>query len=89
MIAAHNPRQPIIAVSNNPQAARSFNLLRGTRGIHLDVPFSQSGLEHIPCCLEMLWRRREIVDDDLILVTAVGYPEVRQSHEPDSNAQSR
>jgi pyruvate kinase len=74
MIAAHNPRQPIIAVSNNPQAARSFNLLSGTRGVHLDVPFSRCDMEHIPRCLEMLWRRHEIVNNDLILVTAVGYP---------------
>jgi pyruvate kinase len=74
VIAAHAPRQPIIAVSNDPEAARSFNLLQGTRGLHLDVPFSRTDTDHIPRCLEELWRRQEIVDDDLILVTAVSYP---------------
>jgi pyruvate kinase len=74
MIAAHAPRQPIIAVSNDAEAARSFNLLRGTRGIHLDVEFPRTAMDHIPRCLELLWRRKEIQDDDLILVTAVGYP---------------
>jgi len=73
-IAAHAPRQPIIAVSNDAEAARSFNLLQGTRGLHVDVPFSRTDTDHIPRCLEELWRRQEIVDEDLILVTAVSYP---------------
>src|SRR4029434_2526803 len=51
VIAAHAPRQPIIAVSNDAQAARSFNLLQGTRGLHLDVPFSRTDVDHIPHCL--------------------------------------
>jgi|WetSurMetagenome_2_1015567.scaffolds.fasta_scaffold21996_2 pyruvate kinase len=74
MIAATMPRQPILAVSNDQQAARSFNLLLGTRGIHVDVPFSRTSLDHVPRILEELWRRGELIDEDLILVTTVGYP---------------
>ena len=74
IIAAHAPRQPILAVSNDAQAARSLSLLHGTKGIFLDVPFSRLDTNHIPRCLELLWRRKEIVDEDLILLTAAGYP---------------
>lgn len=74
VIAAKMPHQPIIAVSNGPGAARRLNLLRGTTGVYVNIPFSRSSVEHIPRCLEALWRQGELVDKDLILVTAVGYP---------------
>jgi len=74
MVAATIPSQPIIAVSNDPVAARGFNLLRGTTGAYVDIQFSRDSLDHIPLCLETLWQRGDLVDDDLILVTAVGYP---------------
>lgn len=74
MVAATMPSQPIIAVSNDPIAARGFNLLRGTTGVYIDCQFSRTSLDHIPLCLEALWRRGDLVDTDLILVTAVGYP---------------
>jgi pyruvate kinase len=73
-LAARMPRQPILAVSNDPAAARSFELLPGTRGIHVDIPFVRTSTDHIPKCLEALWRRGQLVDDDLVLVTSVGYP---------------
>jgi len=74
MIAARMPRQPILAVSNHPASARSFNLLRGVTGVYVDVPFSRTSMAHIPQCLEALWKDGALTDDDLILVTAVGYP---------------
>lgn len=74
MIAARMPRQPILAVSNDAAAARAFNLNRGTTGFFVDVPFSRTAMDHVPRCLEALWRHGAIVDEDLILVTAVGYP---------------
>lgn len=74
MIAARQPKQPILAVTNDPQAYRSFNLLPGTEGIHVDIPFSRTSTDHIALCLEELWRRGKLDDDDLVLVTAVGYP---------------
>jgi pyruvate kinase len=74
MIAARMPRQPILAVSDDSVAARSFNLVRGVRGFYVDGPFSRTGVEHVPRCLEALWRAGELDDDDLVLVTAVSYP---------------
>lgn len=74
MIAAKQPSQPILAVTNNPLAARQFNLNYGTKGIWIDVPFSRTSMDHVPLCLQTLWRQGEIVEEDLILVTAVSYP---------------
>ena len=74
MTAARRPRQPIIAVSNDPIAARSFNLFWGARGVHVDIPFSKTSTDHVVKCLEELWRRGVLDDDDLILVAALGYP---------------
>lgn len=74
MVAAWQPRQPIIAVSNDAMAARSFNFLAGVEGFHADIPFSRDSTDHIARCLEILWRADRIGDDDLILVTSVGYP---------------
>jgi pyruvate kinase len=73
-VSAHRLPQPILAVSNDRMAARSFNLLPGTRGVFVDVPFSRDSTDHIAHCLESLWRDRLLSDDDVILVTSVGYP---------------
>jgi pyruvate kinase len=73
-VAMHMPRQPILAVSNDPVAARSFHMLPGTEGIHVDIPFVRTSTDHIPKCLEALWRSGKLLDEDLVLVTSVGYP---------------
>jgi len=74
MVAAYRPRQPIFAVSNDPASVRSFNLLPGTQGVYVDIPFSRTSTNHIPKCLEALWRSGRLGDEEMILVTAVGYP---------------
>lgn len=74
MIAARRPRQPILAVTNDPATARSLNLLAGAEGIHYDVAFSRTSTDHIIECLRRLWIDGRVVDDDLLLVTAVAYP---------------
>jgi pyruvate kinase len=74
VLAARRPRQPIIAISSDPMAARSFNLLPGTEGLHVDIEFSASSTDHIAECLEICWRVGKIDDNDFIFVTAVGYP---------------
>ncbi len=51
-----------------------FNLFAGTEGIFVDVPFSRSSTDHIVACVEELWRRGYLDEDDLILINAVGYP---------------
>lgn len=73
-VAARQVRQPIIAVSNDARAARSFNILAGVTGEHVDIPFPRTSTDHIVTCLETLWRRGRLTADDLVLVTAVGYP---------------
>jgi pyruvate kinase len=73
-LAARRPAQPILAVSDDAAGARSFNLLAGVEGIHLDIPFSRTSTDHIVLCLEALWRMGKLVDDDMVLVTGVGYP---------------
>ena len=73
-VATRLPRQPILAVSNDRIAARSFNIIPGTTGIYADIPFSKTSTDHIPACIEMLWRDGHIEDDDMILVTALAYP---------------
>ena len=74
MIAANQVRQPILAVSDNVVAARSFNLLPGVEGIGVDIAFQRTSTDHIAACIEFLWRKGKLADDDMILVTAVGYP---------------
>jgi pyruvate kinase len=74
VVASHFPRQSILAVSNDKIAARSFNIIPGTTGVFADIPFPKTSTEHIPTCIELLWRRELIEDDDMILVTALAYP---------------
>jgi pyruvate kinase len=74
MIAADLPRQPILAVSNDPAVARRMNILAGTTGVHVDIPFARASNDHIMACVRELWRRRLLTDDDIILVTAVTFP---------------
>ena len=66
--------QPIIAVSNDKKVSRALNILSGTKGVFCNTPFYKDNLDHIPKCLFYLWKKKDIVDDDLILVTALGYP---------------
>jgi pyruvate kinase len=74
MVASQFPRQQILAVSNDADNARAFNLLPGVTGVHVDVPFSRGSTDHVAICLEHLWRRDLIQGADLVLVVAVGYP---------------
>ena len=74
MIAVHMPTQPIIAVSDDASAARSFNLFPGTQGVYSNTPFPKENINHFGTTLEMLWRRDLLVDQDLVLATGVTYP---------------
>jgi pyruvate kinase len=74
MIAKARPRQPILAVSDDEMAARSFNLIAGTVGVFSSAPFPKSSMDHIGGVLQLLWQRNLLVDSDLILVTGVTYP---------------
>jgi pyruvate kinase len=74
MIAAHRLQQPILAVSDDKAAARSFNLIAGTTGVFSELPFSRVSTDHIAHVLEMLWRRALIADDDVVLLAGIAYP---------------
>ena len=67
------PYQPILAVSNNIDLARSFNILLGTTGIYVNTAILYISLEHIPKCLNHLWKKY-ITKEDMVLVVALGYP---------------
>jgi pyruvate kinase len=73
-LAIRELRQPILAVSNDIMTTRAANLLPGTEGVYVDVPFSRTSTDHLAACLEALWKQGRIEDDEMILVTAVGYP---------------
>lgn len=76
VVALRRPRQPILAVSNDSSTVRSCRLLPGTEGVYVDIPFSRISTDHIPRCLEALWRAGKVLDEDIVLVTHVGYPKV-------------
>mgnify|MGYP002631555429 CR=1 FL=1 len=72
--ASHMPHQPVLAITNNPRMARRFNLYPGTTGYYIDIPFSRLSMDHVPECLKRLWQSGDLLDEEMILVTAVGYP---------------
>jgi pyruvate kinase len=74
MIATHRLQQPILAVSDDASAARSFNLIAGTKGVYSDVPFSRISADHIIHVLRMLWSKQLILDSDVVLVAGISYP---------------
>lgn len=74
LVSSRSLRQPVLAVSNDRMAARSFNLLQGVRGIHLDIEFPRTSTDHIAECLEALFLQGELTLEDVVLVTTVGYP---------------
>ncbi len=66
--------QPIIAISNNKNIARTFNIFKGTTGVFLKTKFYKDNLKHIPICLNYLWKNKYISEKDMVLVIALGYP---------------
>lgn len=74
-ISSQMLEQPIIAVSNNPIMASSFNLFRGTKGVFVDVSFNKNNTEHVIKCIKHLWNNKVIIRNDIILVALLGYPQ--------------
>ena len=66
--------QPIIAISNNRNIARTFNIFQGTTGVFLKTRFYKNSLKHIPICLNHLWKNKYISEKDMVLLIALGYP---------------
>ncbi|RPG87082.1 MAG: pyruvate kinase [Crocinitomicaceae bacterium TMED209] len=74
IVSSHDLNCPILAVTNNKELAKSFNIFLGTKGIYFNTKFFKNNVEHIPKCINHLWKLREITDQDMILVVALGYP---------------
>ena len=74
IVSSQRIKQPILAMSNDLSNSRSFNMLSGTKGIYINMRFKRNSLDHVADCLKHLWKIKEIKDQDLILVTTVGYP---------------
>lgn len=73
-IAMQNLPQHIIAATPDASLAIACNLLPGVTGVHTPIEISETSLDYIPDALASLWNQGAIVADDIILVTAVGFP---------------
>ena len=74
VISSQSIKQPILAVTNKKDIAKTFNLFSNTKGIYCNTKFYKDSLEHIPECLKFLWKISELNKKDTILVVALGYP---------------
>ncbi len=74
IVSSKKIKQPILALTNKENLAKSFNIYSGTKGIYFKTKFYKNSLEHIPHCLKYLWKINEINEKDMILVIALGYP---------------
>ena len=74
VVASQMLPQPIIAISNDKNIARSFNIYSGTTGVHLKTKFYRDSLKHLPICLNFLWKNKYITSNDMLLLIALGYP---------------
>ena len=66
--------QPIIAVSDNVENARTFNLFPGTKGVFVDIAFSKKNTDHIILCLKRLWKINILNVNDIVVVIGLSYP---------------
>ena len=73
-LATRNLTQPILAISDDEIAAKSFNFFPGVQGIFYPEKFPKNSLDHVIKILQRLREQNHISDIDVILVTAVGYP---------------
>ena len=74
MISTHRLSQPILAVSDDRIAAKSFNLFAGVKGIFSEQKFSKTDVDHIIDVIKMLYRDGEIDYRYLVLVAGISYP---------------
>ena len=76
-LSSMNILKPIIAVSDNFQNAKTFNLLKGVKSYFFETKFKKNNLMHIPKILKKLYKEKQISAKDHILVTAVAYPNIK------------
>lgn len=76
-LSSMNILQPILAVSDNYQNSKTFNLFKGVKGYFYKKKFRKNNLTHIPKILKELYHQNHISSNDHILVTAVAYPNTK------------
>ncbi len=76
-LSSMNINQSIIAVSDNNQNAKIFNLYKGVSGYFYNNKFKKTNLLHIPKILKQLFYEKIIKANDQILITAVAYPNTK------------
>ena len=74
MISRAKLTQPIIAVSDDFMAAKSFNLIPGATGIHSKIPFSKITSDHIFEIIKILYLDGILDIEDKIVVAGISYP---------------
>ena len=74
VVSSQSIKQPILAITNKKDIAKTFNIFSNTKGIYCNTKFYKDSLEHIPECLKHLWEINELNKKDTILVVALGYP---------------
>ena len=74
IVSAQNIKQPIIAVTNNQDVSRGFNLFSNTKGVFFQTKYYKDNLEHISKCVHFLWKKKEISSNDFVLIVALTYP---------------
>jgi pyruvate kinase len=74
LISSHGLPQPIIAVTDDEAAARSFNLIAGTLGVFAGLPFQRNSADHVLSILHMLYEKNLLCQSDIVLAAGVSYP---------------
>lgn len=74
MISRASLRQPVIAVSDDYMASKSFNLIPGTRGVFSKIPFPRITSDHIFFILKQLYLDQILEINDFVVVSGITYP---------------
>ena len=74
MISRASLRQPVIAVSDDYMASKSFNLIPGTRGVFSKIPFPRITSDHIFFILKQLYSDKILEINDFVVVSGITYP---------------
>jgi len=74
MISRVALKQPVIAVSDDYMASKSFNLIPGTKGVFSTIPFSKITSDHIFFILKKLYSDEILEAKDLVVVSGITYP---------------
>lgn len=74
MISRFRIGKPLLAVSDDFMAAKSFNLIPGALGVHFPAPFSTSNSDHFLGVLKYLYEKKMILRNDFVLITGITNP---------------